>query len=126
FESLLFSYLGGLAIGIGASVLTPHVGSGWTGRVPPSLPMLVLLAALLAMPRRGAAERRSGGRATSLGAPRLSPALVAGTGAVVAVLAATLPIHTGVGITIWTSWLVYSLLFASLGLLVRTSGQVSL
>jgi branched-subunit amino acid ABC-type transport system permease component len=130
FSSLPLTYLGGIGIGIGASLLTKFLGeqqlTGPIQALPVNLPFIVLFLALLVTPGRKLVERGSqvvrrplapltfGRRTTTL-------ATVAGLAVALAV-----PHVVGAKLPIYINGLAYVILFASLGLLVRTSGQVSL
>ncbi|MDQ1496835.1 MAG: hypothetical protein QOI86_175 [Actinomycetota bacterium] len=126
FTSLPLTYLGGLLIGIGGAISTRYVSdvpalSGF----PSSLPFLVLFAVLV-LSRKGRlaelavetnqAERRPAGRRR-----RSWPVLVLGT--LVLVL---IPFLVGAKLANYTNALIFAVMFVSLHLLVRTSGQISL
>lgn len=128
FASLPLTYLGGIALGVGASLLTKWVANEPAiGGLPSSLPFLVLFVALIVLPpKAGAApavawmpssERRS----VALSRPMKIGAAFVGVAAVLA-----LPELVGAKLPTWTSAASFVIVFASLGLLVRTSGQVSL
>jgi ABC-type branched-subunit amino acid transport system permease subunit len=127
FNSLIGTYLGGLAVGIGASIATKVVSSHPAlGGLPTTLPFLVLFVVLLVIPRHRLLVR--GGRAVQRPAPARTfpaririPGLAAGALGLVA-----LPQLVGGKLPVYSNALVYVILFASLGLLVRTSNQVSL
>jgi ABC-type branched-subunit amino acid transport system ATPase component/branched-subunit amino acid ABC-type transport system permease component len=126
FRSLPGSYGGGLAIGIAASVMTRYLTASWLLAVPTALPVIVLFVVLLITPQRHLAERWQI-RRRLVAAPRPLPtSVLLGVGLLATVVLLALPSWAGIRIGIYTTWLVYALLFASLGLLVRTSGQVSL
>jgi len=127
FASLPLTFVGGLVVGLGAAICTKFVaGSPSFQGLPPSVPFLVLFLALLLQPRgrlveagaqftrRTATAVRSSKRARGLG-------LVA-----VAVAALAVPAFAGTRVPIYSTGLAYVLLFASLDMLVRTSGQISL
>ena len=60
FSNLPLTYVGGLAIGIAASVSTKYVGTiTWLGGLPASLPFIVLFIALLVTPKRLLVQRRT-------------------------------------------------------------------
>ena len=127
FSSLPLTYLGGLAVGIGASLATKYVADVPSLRgLPSSFPFLVLFVVLLVLPRRllvdapvATAQPR---RASSLVSPGVARAGL-GLGAVVAVL---VPWVVDTKLPVFTSAVIYVLVFLSLRLLVRTSNQVSL
>jgi ABC-type branched-subunit amino acid transport system ATPase component/branched-subunit amino acid ABC-type transport system permease component len=128
FTSLPLTYAGGLAVGIVASVATKYVvtGSAALAGLPPSIPFIVLFAVLVLTPRSKLAARR-------VPRPRpvasyAAPARVQIAGAVVlgAVLLAVPHLINAGQLPYWSDGLTEVVLFLSLGLLVRTSGQVSL
>jgi ABC-type branched-subunit amino acid transport system ATPase component/branched-subunit amino acid ABC-type transport system permease component len=125
FTSLPFSFLGGLIIGVLASVATKYFDSGLLGGVPSALPFLALFVVLLVLPRRFLVERSRAvqRRRSDWTAPG---ALQLGSGVLVLAGLACVPLFAGIHLTDWTTALAMVIVFLSLGLLVRTSGQVSL
>jgi ABC-type branched-subunit amino acid transport system ATPase component/branched-subunit amino acid ABC-type transport system permease component len=128
FTSLPLTYVGGLAVGIVASVATKYVvtGSPALAGLPGSIPFIVLFLVLIFTPRSKLAARRL---------PRpfpvaryAAPARVQAAGAVVVGIALLIVPHlVNAGqLPYWSDALTQVVLFLSLGLLVRTSGQVSL
>ncbi len=126
FSSLPLTYVGGLAVGVGAALATRFT-SGYLSLqgLPSSVPFLILFGVLLF---RGRLLTEVGSQATrrivsaarfSAGQRRL------GIGVALAV-AALIPTVVGTKIPVYTSALAFVVIFASLGLLVRTSGQLSL
>jgi ABC-type branched-subunit amino acid transport system ATPase component/ABC-type branched-subunit amino acid transport system permease subunit len=94
--------------------------------LPASIPFIVLFVGLLVIPRRRLIERWQV-RARPLPRSWEGPPRVRLTaGAVILAFFAVAPIFAGTHQFAMTSWLIFTLLFASLGLLVKTSGQVSL
>ena len=127
FSNLPLTYLGGLAIGIAASISTKYIGTiDWLGGLPASVPFIVLFAALLVTPRRLLVDRR----ATPPPPPRdpYTPPMrvTVGLGVVVFAALAVVPSLVGNDLSFWTIGVMTVILFLSLGLLVRESGQVSL
>jgi ABC-type branched-subunit amino acid transport system ATPase component/branched-subunit amino acid ABC-type transport system permease component len=128
FTSLPLTYLGGLAIGIGQSLLQKQFASstGLAGGLSEGLPFLVLFVVLIVAPRLrnpGAVKVRARAEVTSW----RPPARVRTGGALaLLVVLACVPLFAGAYIAAWTSFVAYIVLFLSLGLLVRMSGQVSL
>lgn len=126
FSSLPMAYAGGLVIGLAAAVTsklvvqTPELSA-----LPQAIPFLTLFVVLLALPRRRLQEM---GRQVRLPAQLPSPLTMRrGAGAVgLVALLALLPFVTGSKLPAYSSALAYVVLFLSLALLVRTSGQVSL
>ena len=126
FSSLPLTYVGGLAIGVAASVLTKYVPSeGILASLPANLPFLVLFAILLVMPRRRLATRV---QSIPLPAPSWRAPLRVQLlfGAVVLAGLLLAPQFAGIHLGQWTAVSATTVLFLSLGLLVKTSGQVSL
>ena len=128
FSSLPLTYIGGLVVGIAASVATKYVvtGSAALAGLPASIPFIVLFLVLIFTPRSKLADRR-------VSRPRpapvyAAPARVQIAGAVVlGVVLLAVPHLVNVGqLPYWSDGLTQVVLFLSLGLLVRTSGQVSL
>ena len=117
---------GGLLIGIASALSTKYVTDiTWLNGLPPSIPFVVLFVALLVTPRRLLALRRP----PPLPPPHSvynAPARVSMLGgAIVIGVLVFIPDLVGVKLAAWTVALLYLILFLSLGLLVRTSGQVS-
>lgn len=125
FTSLPWSFGGGLLIGVFAALATRYFTTGLAAGVPAALPFLALFLVLLVMPRRFLLDRDRVTRRLRSGwtAP---PALQSSGGVVVVVVLALVPSFAGIHLTDWTVALAMTLVFLSLGLLVRTSGQVSL
>ena len=128
FSSLPLTYVGGLAIGIIASVATKYVvtGSAALAGLPASIPFIVLFLVLIFTPRSKLADRRvSRPRPAAVYA---APARVQLAGAaVLGVVLLAVPHLVNAGqLPYWSDGLTQVVLFLSLGLLVRTSGQVSL
>jgi ABC-type branched-subunit amino acid transport system ATPase component/branched-subunit amino acid ABC-type transport system permease component len=127
FSNLPLTYLGGLLIGIAAALSTKYVGDiTWLGGLPISIPFIVLFVALLVTPRRLLALRRT----APAPPPRVAysaPVRVRIVGAAVLVgFLVLVPELVGLKLAAWTIAVMYVVLFLSLGLLVRLSGQVSL
>ena len=125
FTSLPVTFAGGLVIGLLQALCTKYFTNGfWTG-LAPSLPFVVLFAILLVAPRRRLIERSPVIAAHK--ATWRAPAPVQATaGVAVAAFLCVVPMFAGLHLDDWTSALSLTILFLSLGLLVRTSGQVSL
>ncbi|MFD2422212.1 ABC transporter permease subunit [Amycolatopsis pigmentata] len=128
FTNLPLVYAGGLVLGVAQALLQKYFvdTTSLLGGLSAALPFLLLFLLLVAAPRlrspiSGAAVRRT---ATTAWRP---PPMVRGAGAValLTVLAAV-PLFAGFQLNAWTRFLAYGIVFLSLGLLVRLSGQVSL
>jgi ABC-type branched-subunit amino acid transport system ATPase component/branched-subunit amino acid ABC-type transport system permease component len=125
FRNLPLTLLGGLLIGVLGSLSTKWFTSGLLLGMPSALPFIVLFIVLLVFPRRYMAARI---RAVPLYRPTWTmPARVQIASAAVLVLGlALVPTFAGIHLADWTNALAATIVFLSLGLLVRTSGQVSL
>ncbi|MFD7293602.1 hypothetical protein ACFV9W_09960 [Streptomyces sp. NPDC059897] len=126
FSSLPLTYAGGLLIGVLSALATKWVATSETlSGLPPAMPFVVLFAVLLLVGRGRLAE--IGGHRP---APASKPLVSRSAGRIVAVVAVVLagcvPLVAASKLPVFSSALVYILIFASLQLLVRTSGQVSL
>src|SRR5580693_2169943 len=128
FSSLPLTYVGGLVIGIATSVATKYVvtSSAALAGLPASIPFIVLFLVLIFTPRSKLADRRvSRPRSAAVYA---APARVQIAGAVIvgAVLLIVPHLVNSAQLPYWSDGMTQVVLFLSLGLLVRTSGQVSL
>lgn len=127
FRNLPMTFVGGLVIGVAGSLATKYSATiPWVGGIPASLPFIILFVVLVISPRARLADHRLVSR-VRVRRPYYAPTpvrLVAAV-AVVALLAA-MPQLQWTHLAVWSSALVNVLLFLSLGLLVRTSGQISL
>jgi branched-subunit amino acid ABC-type transport system permease component len=125
FSSLPLTYLGGVAVGIVAALSTKYVADvPALAGFPPSVPFVVLFAVLLLAHRRLPVEpyrRRVVGRAARSGG-----GLPLGGAAATIVGLVAVPQVVGSRLPLYTSGLIFVIVFVSLGLLVRTSGQTSL
>ncbi len=125
FSNLAMTFLGGLLIGVGASLLTRYFTDPLFTGLAPSLPFVVLFLVILFSRRPGAAFKTPppfrSGAAWSAPMP-----VQLGLGAAVLLGLALVPSFAGIHLTEWTVALGGIVLFLSLSLLVRTSGQVSL
>lgn len=126
FSSLPLTYAGGFLVGVIAAVATKYaVRPPFTG-LPSSVPFLVLIVVLLAVPVSKLPSRPDAIRGF-VPSVRTTSALtrraLAATG-VIALIA--VPALVGTKLPIWTNALVYSVILGSLALLVWISGQISL
>jgi ABC-type branched-subunit amino acid transport system ATPase component/branched-subunit amino acid ABC-type transport system permease component len=127
FRSLPLTWFGGLVVGVAASVATKYLTSRTIlSGIPTALPFIILFVALLLVRQRGGIESAARRLSENYGAPRLPVRLQApGTIAVLGVLIAVPWLFPGY-LTAWMTVLCDVILFLSLGLLVRSSRQVSL
>jgi ABC-type branched-subunit amino acid transport system ATPase component/branched-subunit amino acid ABC-type transport system permease component len=127
FSSLPLTLVGGLVIGVAGALVDKYSAtSQWVGGLAPSLPFMVLFIVLIAIPaRKFATPRVSVTRPVrrSYHAP-VPVRLVAG--AIAIALLALIPVIQASHLSVWSGALIDMILFLSLGLLVRRSGQISL
>jgi ABC-type branched-subunit amino acid transport system ATPase component/branched-subunit amino acid ABC-type transport system permease component len=125
FSNLPGTYIGGLVLGIAASLCTKYFTTGVLSGLSSALPFLVLFVVLMVSPRRRledhvqAIPERPGGWTAPW------PLQAIGGGALLIFLC-FVPSFAGIHLTDWTEFLATTVLLLSLGLLTRTSGQVSL
>jgi ABC-type branched-subunit amino acid transport system ATPase component/branched-subunit amino acid ABC-type transport system permease component len=126
FSNIPMTYLGGLVIGVLASVSQKYVVSvSWLSGIPLSLPFIVLVVALLVLPRRKLISRAPGERRVA--ASERAPLVLAAPMAVLAIAVLILvPDVVGTHLPYYMQGLTLGIMLLSLGLLVRTAGQVSL
>ena len=126
FSSLPLTYAGGLVVGVGAALATRFTETQPSLQgLPSSVPFLVLFAVLVLGGRR----LRAVGGEVARRAVTVSRASARTRGAGLAVAAAAalvVPAVVGSRIPVYTTALAFVVVLASLGLLVRTSGQLSL
>ncbi|WP_205717508.1 ABC transporter permease subunit [Actinomadura soli] len=126
FSNIPLTLVGGIVVGIAASVAEKYaLGTSWLSGLPASVPFLILFVVLLIRGRTLVSPRvRTHVRPSS---PYRAPGWVrAIAGAVVLVPLLVVPELVGDRLSFFTTGLATALMLLSLGLLVRTSGQVSL
>ncbi len=127
FSSLPLTFAGGIIVGVITAIATKYAADvTWLDGLSAGLPFVILFIVLIVTPRRLLVERRI---TTTLAIRRSWHAptrmrLLAGAAALV--FFCFVPSFVGVQLATWSSALVYIMLFLSLGLLVKTSGQISL
>jgi branched-subunit amino acid ABC-type transport system permease component len=127
FTSLPITYLGGLAVGVLASVGTKYLATRpLLSGIPAVIPFLVLIVVMLITPARHLPK--GAGRLAGSRAVRWRPApVVAGAGALVAAgLLVAVPEVVGTRLPVYSAALIFVILFLSLSLLTSVSGQISL
>jgi branched-subunit amino acid ABC-type transport system permease component len=127
FSSLPLTYLGGVVIGVGASVATRYLSArhGLSG-IPGVVPFLVLIAMMLVTPARKlprGAGRFEGARESGRRLPR---PVLAGAVLVAGAFLIAVPHLVGPRLPVYSTALVFVIMFLSLSLLTRISGQISL
>ena len=127
FSSLPLTFAGGLAIGIASALATKYAATvPWLAGLPVGLPFIILIIVLLATPRARLAVRRIAAP-VPVAQPWRAPLRVRlVVFAAILLLFCFIPQLTGTYLPVWSNSLADIMLFLSLGLLVRDSGQISL
>lgn len=128
FTSIPLSYLGGLAIGIAQSFLERYIlnSTGLAGGLSGSLPFLILFVLLIVSPKL---RRPSSAKIVTRDPSvrwRFPYQFRIGGLVISLVILLAAPTFVGGYLVDWTRTLAYVVVFLSLGLLVKASGQVSL
>ncbi|MCM3884757.1 ABC transporter permease, partial [Frankia sp. R82] len=127
FSNLPLTFAGGLLVGIGGALFEKYAATvTWVGGLPPSLPFIVLFIVLIVTPRGRLALRRTATVAPVRRSYQAPTRVRLVAGAVAVVLFALVPSLQADHLAVWSAALIYIILFLSLGLLVRQSGQISL
>ena len=128
FTSIPITFVGGLLVGIAQDIVGFEVNKHhWTtlSGLSDALPFLLLFIVLLVIPKHRLAPRSD-----TEARPPLQwsgqPALRSGVGLIVLALLVLVPHVVGTKLSFFTFGLCSAILMLSLGLLVKTSGQVSL
>jgi ABC-type branched-subunit amino acid transport system ATPase component/branched-subunit amino acid ABC-type transport system permease component len=134
FSSLPLTYLGGLAIGVADALATKYITTvGWLVNLPVVLPFIVLIVVLVVTPRSRLTLRRFTIPVSVPSSWQAPPVFRVAAGVVAVGLLAAVPALTtgndpllGAKLPVFSESLTIVILLLSLGLLVRTSKQVSL
>jgi ABC-type branched-subunit amino acid transport system permease subunit len=126
FSSLPMTYFGGLLVGVLASVTSKLASSSQVlAGLPTAVPFLVLFVVLMVTPR-GKLVQHGASKAEPMTRPVVGRSTAQVLYAVAIAVAAIVPFVVGPKLPVYASALVLVLVFYSLHLLVRTSGQISL
>jgi len=129
FTSLPLTFAGGLLIGVAGALMDKYAATpslGWLSGLPPALPFVVLFIVLIVMPRRRLLQRGQIGASVRRQSYYAPGRVRLGAGIIVVGLLAAVPSFQDSHIAVWSGAMVDVILFLSLGLLVRRSGQISL
>ncbi|MCK9896025.1 ATP-binding cassette domain-containing protein [Frankia sp. AgB32] len=127
FSHLPLTFAGGLVIGIAGAIVDKYGATvSWVGGIPPSLPFLVLFVVLIVLPRRRLERRRASATRPARHSYRAPARVRVATGLVALAVLAVVPMIQAGHLAVWSAALIDIILFLSLGLLVRQSGQISL
>jgi ABC-type branched-subunit amino acid transport system ATPase component/branched-subunit amino acid ABC-type transport system permease component len=126
FANIPLTYAGAVVIGIASAISTKYVlNVSWLAGLPSALPFILLFIALLAIPKRKLVRsaRDIQRRALDWKAP---PVVRLGVAFPILAVLALIPLLAGTQLSFFSIALTEGMLLLSLGLLVRTSGMVSL
>jgi ABC-type branched-subunit amino acid transport system ATPase component/branched-subunit amino acid ABC-type transport system permease component len=127
FSSLPVTFLGGLIVGIAGALMAKYSATiSWIGGLPSALPFVILVLVLLVIPRRRLVQRRLTATLRVRDSYQAPLRIRLVTGAIAVVLLALIPTIQSGNVDLWSGALIDMILFMSLGLLVRRSGQISL
>ncbi len=127
FRSLPLAYAGGLVIGL-VQAMTSKLITGHENLqgLDLNIPFIILFIGLLVIPKRKLVEVGRAVKPRPVVRKNRDPRLTLGAAAGVGVFLLLVPALVGTKLPIWNGAIPWALIFLSLGLLVRTSGQVSL
>ena len=127
FSSLPMCFVGGLVVGLLQELASKEVTSfSWMQGLDINVPFLTLFVVLLVLPRGKLAEVGRQVKARAVGVSPFSPRTRAMGYVLLGVAAVILPQVVGAHLPLWITATSQFVLFLSLSLLVRTSGQISL
>jgi ABC-type branched-subunit amino acid transport system permease subunit len=127
FSSLPMCLVGGLAVGVLQSLVGKEVGTrDYLAGLDTNMPFVVLFIVLLVIPRRQLVEVGRQVKARATPPSPFSPRTQAVGYVLLLAGALMIPHVVGADIPLWSTAMSQSVLFLSLALLVRTSGQISL
>jgi ABC-type branched-subunit amino acid transport system ATPase component/branched-subunit amino acid ABC-type transport system permease component len=127
FTNLPLTFVGGLVVGVASALVDKYSATvSWVGGLSPALPFIVLFVVLIVLPRRLLVQRRLAPTMRVRGTYHAPPRIRLTAGAIAIGLLAVVPVIQSGKVTVWSAALINMILFLSLGLLVRRSGQISL
>jgi branched-subunit amino acid ABC-type transport system permease component len=126
FSSLPMTYLGGLLIGVVTALAQDYFTKPPFSQLPSAVPFIALIIVLLAVPRSKLPRSNVVFRGLVSDARPISRWSGTGLAVVIAAALVLAPFIVGARLPVWISAETYFVLFASLALLVWTSGQISL
>jgi len=127
FTNLPLTFLGGLLVGVASALVDKYSATvSWVGGLSPALPFIVLFVVLIVLPRRLLVRQRLAATMRVRRVYHAPPRVRLAAGAIAIGLLAVVPIIGSGKVAVWSAALINMILFLSLGLLVRRSGQISL
>jgi ABC-type branched-subunit amino acid transport system ATPase component/branched-subunit amino acid ABC-type transport system permease component len=127
FTNLPLTFAGGLLVGVAGALVDKYSATvSWVGGLAPALPFIVLFVVLIVLPKRLLVQRQLPVTMPARDTYQAPPRVRLGAGAIAIGLFAVVPIIASGYVSVWSAALINIILFLSLGLLVRRSGQISL
>lgn len=127
FTNLPMAYLGGLGVGLLQQLASKQLASVQALQgLDYNIPFIVLFAVLLMVPKRKLVDLGQNARIVAPSRAQLSGAVQKFGSLAVLALALVVPLVVGSKLPLWNNALSQVGIFLALGLLVRTSGQISL
>jgi ABC-type branched-subunit amino acid transport system ATPase component/branched-subunit amino acid ABC-type transport system permease component len=127
FTNLPLTFAGGLVVGVASALVDKYSATvTWVGGLAPALPFIVLFVVLIVLPRRLLVQRRLAAAMRARRTYHAPPRIRLAAGAIAIGLFAVVPVIQSGDVSVWSAALINIILFLSLGLLVRRSGQISL
>ena len=127
FSNLPLTFVGGLLVGVASAFVEKYSATvSWVGGLAPALPFIVLFVVLIILPRRLLVQRRLAATMKVRHTYHAPARIRLMAGAIAIGLLAVVPIIQAGYVNVWSAALINMILFLSLGLLVRRSGQISL
>jgi ABC-type branched-subunit amino acid transport system ATPase component/branched-subunit amino acid ABC-type transport system permease component len=127
FTNLPLTFAGGLVVGVAGALVDKYSATvSWVGGLSPALPFIILFIVLIVLPKRLLLQRilpvTQKARDTYVAPVRVR----LGAYGIAIILLALVPVIQSGKVAVWSEALINIILFLSLGLLVRRSGQISL
>jgi branched-subunit amino acid ABC-type transport system permease component len=127
FTNLPLTFAGGLLVGVAGALVDKYSATvTWVGGLAPALPFIVLFVVLIVLPKRFLVQRRMPVTMKARDTYHAPPRIRLAAGVIAIGLLAIVPIIQSGKVDVWSAALITIILFLSLGLLVRRSGQISL
>ena len=127
FTNLPLTFVGGLLVGVASALVDKYSATiTWVGGLAPALPFIVLFIVLIVLPKRLLVQRTLPVTTRARDAYVAPARIRLAAGAIAVILLALIPVIQSGKVDVWSAALINIILFLSLGLLVRRSGQISL
>ena len=127
FTSIPLTYVGGLVVGVLATLATKYVATiPWLDGFPASLPFIILFLVLVLAPRRWLVDFTVDRKPRVSERPALPRAVKVIGGLALVGIALRLPDLVGTRLSVWNAGMAYAIILLSLALLMGMSNQVSL